>query len=855
MVITSMGQNSDNNDFQNHLCQCPESILNAVPRDCQKITFAELKLGENYENKAIIGKIYQLNPIGKRANGFIRKLVITDALSEDYENLRKLTVFLLDHYARDSDKAELEGYIIISNFLLEKSTFYKDNELPVQILVKTKECQVLFGRKHLTTEPESSNSHRSTKKKKNATEKALNKQAVHKKQKVVDDEESHLGGLVMETPCPVEQFLPPHPQGASSSQACHSEEKILANHYEYVPLETLQETEPKVAYNVYGIVEKCNLKVMQGKRTQILDLTLTDETHAGFNCSIFGNKDETFPDVYPGDIIRIHRMQVYKFRSQLKGRCLSPKFILVFSKSNNGSKPKTVAKSFTFVPDDSARVRKLFAWYNKKSEPKLISELNRGDYANIVCQIIGVYCAKKTEAVILKIWDGTKTNQLESTHWGLKDEILDEKLFIVAKNYYVILSVYGQHISTAAELRPGQFIEVRDAHLYSPLSNPDESKLCLHTGTKEGRGIEVLNDTDTRVIKLKERIEKIIIDVMECGNQTDDLLSQNNSIFLNCDISAYSSSQRSTRNNVDNATVEALNRPLSSKEDAIPPENTVLSVLEASVKPGQSTQEFGGTQREVEVMDIENDEMSAPTQQDPILNKTPLEYRMFLHNPSSQEKPSFPPFISETQAEWWKSIPSISETDHSEIIPSSLSEIVQHDVPYKFRVFCAVLSYKPNAKSLNEIIHLCCPECLYITKDAMPDFDPFEQRDGIFYFYCPECSTRKADKKYWPVLKYTFLLSFELHDGTGPSSLEAHLWGENAVKFFKDITPEQALKDAAASNSIFQMLWSICPNCRPFDATENRENNFSAYPVLNCCVLSYTTPGGTFYQIFDTRLL
>ncbi|GFX99575.1 protection of telomeres protein 1 [Trichonephila clavipes] len=822
MVITSMCKNSDNNDFQNHLCQCPESILNAVPRDCQKITFAELKLGENYENKAIIGKIYQLNPIGKRANGFIRKLVITDALSEDYENSMKLTIFLLDHYARDSDKAELEGYIIISNFLLEKSTFYKDNELPVQILVKTKECHVLFGRKHLTTEPESSNGHRSTKKKKNATEKAVNKQAVHKKQKVVVDEESH---------------------------------KILANHYEYVPLEALQETEPKVAYNVYGIVEKCNLKVMQGKRTQILDLTLTDETHAGFNCSIFGNKDETFPDVYPGDIIRIHRMQVYKFRSQLKGRCLSPKFILVFSKSNKGSKPKTVAKSFTFVPDDSARVRKLFEWYNKKSEPKLISELNRGDYANIVCQVIGVYCAKKSEAVILKIWDGTKTNQLESTHWGLKDEILDEKLFIIAKNYYIILSVYGQHISSAAELRPGQFIEVRDAHLYSPLSNPDESKLCLHTGTKEGRGIEVLNDTDTRVIKLKERIEKIIIDVMECGNQTDDLLSQNNSIFLNFDISAYSSSQRSTRNNEDNATVEALNRPLSSKEDAIPPENAVLSVLEASVKPGQSTQEFGGTQREVEVMDIENDEMSVPTQQDPILNKTPLESRMFLHNPSSQEKPSFPPFISETQAEWWKSIPSISETDHSEIAPSSLSEIVQHDVPYKFRVFCAVLSYKPNAKSLNEIIHLCCPECLYITKDAMPDFDPFEQRDGIFYFYCPECSARKTDKKYWPVLKYTFLLSFELHDGTGPSSLEAHLWGENAVKFFKDIAPEQALNDVAASNSIFEMLWSICPNCRPFDATENRENNFSAYPVLNCCVLSYTTPGGTFYQIFDTRLL
>ncbi|GFT76288.1 protection of telomeres protein 1 [Nephila pilipes] len=814
MVIQDMDGRSDDNGYGNHSYRCPESILNAVPSDCRKITFAELILGENYKNKAVIGKIHQLNPLGKRANGFIRKLVITDALSEESESQMKLIVFLLDQYAHDSDAAELEGYIIISNFLLEKSTFHKDNELPVQIIVKSKECQVLFGRKLLTVAPESSNDNKSTKKKK------FKENA--KRQKIEDSGESHT---------------------------------ILANHYEYVPLEALQETETKTMYNVYGIVEKCNLKVIQGKRTQILDLTLTDETDAGFNCSVFGTKDETFPDVYPGDIIRIHRMQVYKFRSQLKGRCISPKFLLVFNKSNNGSKPKTVAKTFTFIPDDSARVQELFEWYNKKSEPKLISELNRGDYANIVCQVIGVYCAKKTDAVILKIWDGTKTNHLESTHWGLKDEILDEKLFIIARNYYVILSVYGQHIAAAAELRPGQFIEVHDAHLYSPLSNPDESKLCLHTGTKEGRGIEVLNDSDDRVKKLKERVEKIVVDVMECGNQTDDLLSQNNSLFLNCDISVYSSSQRSARNNVEDATVEALNRPLNSKEDAIPLQNTVLSVLEASVKPGQSTQEFGVTQRDMQEIDNSEDGVSAPTQQDPVINKTPLEYRTFLHNPSSQEKSSFPPFISDSEIEWWKSIPTISETDHSEIVPSSLSEIVQHDVPHKFRALCAVLSYKPKPNFISEIIHLCCPVCLYITKDSSPTFNPFEQRDGIFYFYCPECSAKKADKKDWPVLKYTFLISLELHDGTGPSSLEVQLWGENAVEFFKGITPEQALKDGAAGQSILQMLWCICPNSRPFDAKENRENSFSAYPVLNCCILSYTTPSGTFYQIFDTRLL
>ncbi|XP_055936343.1 uncharacterized protein LOC129966027 isoform X2 [Argiope bruennichi] len=801
MVVIKMDQNfPTNNKKQSE--KCPSAVLNAVPINFEKIKFADLKTGENYQDKAIIGKICQLNPIGKRANGFIRKLVISDALVEEFEIPPKLTVFLLDQFAQDSNAAELEGYIIIANFLLEKSTLNKGNELPFQVLVKKEETQVLFGRKIPPDEAKSiKNIQKPTKKKIYHSKDRKDVQTHQKKQKVSNDEESHI---------------------------------ILANSYEYVPIEALQESESKITYNVYGIVEKCNLKVIQGKRTQILDLTITDETEAGFNCSVFGAKDETFPDVYPGDIVRIHRMQVYKFRGRLKGRCLSPKFILIFSKNNKDHKPKTVAKSFTFVPDDSARVKELFDWYNKMSEPKLISELSRGDYANIVCQVIGVYCSKKTETVILKIWDGTKTNQFESSHWGLKEEVIDEKLFTIAKNHYVVLFVYGQHIASAAELKPGQYIEVRDAHLYCPATNPDDCKLCLHTGTKEGRGIEVLNEEDEKVKKLKQRLEKIVVDVMECGNQTDDLLSQNNSLFLNCDISAFTSSQKPAESQIRNeeeevATVEALNKPLKTSTES---QKTVVSVLEAAVKPGQYTQEFGGSQREA--LNVE-EEMPASTQE------------------ANENKPSFPPFSDDSETEWWKSVPAVSATDdYSTVKPSTLAEIIQHDVPHKFRALCAVFSYRPNSSGIQKLIHLCCPKCLYITEDAMPSIPPFEERDGLFYFYCPECSIKEADKNEWPVLNYIYLISFELHDGTGSSSLETHLWGENAVKFFKGITPEQALKDQAASDSVFQMLWGVCPNCRPFNSTEN---NFSAYPILDCCILSYTTPGGTCYQIFGTRLL
>ncbi|XP_054711072.1 uncharacterized protein LOC129220668 [Uloborus diversus] len=344
---------------------------------------------------------------------------------------------------------------------------------------------------------------------------------------------------------------------------------ILSNHYEYTNLTNLHESEEKESFNIYGIVDKCDLKVTHGKKSQILDLCLTDETEVGFTCSVFAAKDENFPDVYPGDIIRVHRMQVYKFRGKLKGKCLSSKFILVFSKSNNGTKPKTVAKSFTFTPHDEERVKELFEWNQKQSDPKLISEINKDDFVNIICQVIGVYIAKTTDAVILKIWDGTKTNLFPGSHFGFREEKLDQRLFNIARNYYVILSVYGNYIGIAAELQPGQYIEVLDAHLYSPKDNPDECKLCLHAGNKGRRGISVLDDEDEKLVNLKERLGKIISD-SEFSKQTDDLLSENNSIFLNCASQNENANDPSTSNQNEenlNEDIELLNKPLVSKHE------------------------------------------------------------------------------------------------------------------------------------------------------------------------------------------------------------------------------------------------------------------------------------------------
>ncbi|XP_035207276.1 uncharacterized protein LOC118182098 [Stegodyphus dumicola] len=126
---------------------CPQAILKVIPKECDKLTFSELSPGENFDNKAIVGKIISVNPVFKRPTGYGRKLVIMDALADDDENQKRLTIFLFNQFAQDSNAAEPEAYIIITNFVIEKSTHIKENEMPLQVLVKKEDSQVWFGRK------------------------------------------------------------------------------------------------------------------------------------------------------------------------------------------------------------------------------------------------------------------------------------------------------------------------------------------------------------------------------------------------------------------------------------------------------------------------------------------------------------------------------------------------------------------------------------------------------------------------------------------------------------------------------------------------------------------------------------
>jgi len=65
------------------------------------------------------------------------------------------------------------------------------------------------------------------------------------------------------------------------------------------------------------------------------------------------------------------------------------------------------------------------------------------------------------------------------------------------------------------------------------------------------------------------------------------------------------------------------------------------------------------------------------------------------------------------------------------------------------------------------------------------------------------------------------------------------------VKFFHGIEPIELIRHRAKFNEVQQQLNELCS--RPSEATAGRRR-------MECCLMSYSTPCGKAYQIFDTEL-
>ncbi|XP_067129588.1 protection of telomeres protein 1-like [Centruroides vittatus] len=232
-----------------------------------------------------------------------------------------------------------------------------------------------------------------------------------------------------------------------------------------------------------------------------------DKSTNNFNCLIFGNQDENFPNIEPGDVVRLHRMKIDKFRKIHKGKCFSLKDIVVFKDNGN---VESNALTYTCTEDDKMMVEEFQNW--KKSvniKYKTFSDITSGEFADILCQIVNVNVVND-DLVILKVWDGSEPQcPLKSYQGVFKETKSYEKLLHLSK-YLIDIWIYDCHAKEAAKLEPLQIVEIRNVHMYIPKNSLNsKNQICLHSSTNLKRAISVLTDNNFLVKNFKERLDKL----------------------------------------------------------------------------------------------------------------------------------------------------------------------------------------------------------------------------------------------------------------------------------------------------------------------------------------------------------
>lgn len=259
------------------------------------------------------------------------------------------------------------------------------------------------------------------------------------------------------------------------------------------------------SYKILCVIEKRDVKIIT-ENTMLLELILMDKSETNFSCTVILLTDEGYPSVVEGDIICINNLKTYQSKGEIKGRCSSGKFMVVFGKVDGEIKKSL--NPCLITDDDTTKAESLQQWYQNKSVTKKISNIMIGDYVNLVCQVVSIYVSR-AETAVLKIWDGTISQILQSRSDLKENEVTQSDLYNFSKLYLVDLYIYGYHCNVVSSLEPGTIISVADAHLYSSKLNEMEPRLCIFEGNFQKRGIFILRELDENVIQLNITLDKI----------------------------------------------------------------------------------------------------------------------------------------------------------------------------------------------------------------------------------------------------------------------------------------------------------------------------------------------------------
>lgn len=305
--------------------------------------------------------------------------------------------------------------------------------------------------------------------------------------------------------------------------------------YPYIKLNDLKPGSKKVY--LYGVVR--NFEVFSdSNEKRRLSLQITDES-IGFEKSVkvlisAESENAKLPQVLQKlDIVRLHRVTVEE-GTVIYGTMgiFGCQGLVWKGRPGADMTPASTSKKFTCTKQDQDAVRALRVWSHENERrdhdaPKvdcvsLSGFLQRGEYRDIVAQVIGVYETQRSTTVI-RIWDGTKFSIANLVRVNLPHELkesfqFDEDLAKLAGDYAVDVFVYETFIEQAKQLKAGGFVKLGNVHTFFQ-SGCFNLSLVIHGLTfgsqsqdySKNRGIWNLQPECAQVSVLKKRLDRIML--------------------------------------------------------------------------------------------------------------------------------------------------------------------------------------------------------------------------------------------------------------------------------------------------------------------------------------------------------
>ncbi|OWF35118.1 protection of telomeres protein 1-like isoform X2 [Mizuhopecten yessoensis] len=785
-----------------------------LPNSLKKLRIMELKLDTDPSISYIQGKVKERSALHKNKWCDYMKVCLQ---GDKDDALSQIMVFVTGSIAKEMDVIQKDYTLVLTGFKIEGNSRIQSSSHPCQLVVD--EDMTTPKVWYIEPEPGLVNSQEPS------TSVTVNGQ--NSRVNVPD-------GLTSST------------TKAVQSKKTDATKKV----YSYSQLSSLK---PNTVVDIYGVVKffKAPSKTRGSDYSMLVTLVDPSLCEAGadkkLKCLLFHRDQAQLPSVDVGDIIRFHRLKVSMYNGAPQGQN-SPGFswLCVSGVASDPIEPKASSNNYSFTERDTEKIEELRCWQEKdqtkwsqeeKTRNKQIEDIVPGIYLDLICQVISVQVVDDT-CVTFRVWDGTKTiymvREMEAdpnTHVRRTDKQLDSRV----KDLAVEVALYDDHSVSAVNIQPGQFIKLCNLHAAILKNTPARDnmsalptlELVLHRGTSFGRGLKFMEAESQDVLTLIDTLDRLAPPI---GDDLDDCEAMDlfEGSMKESDSNSGAVEVQSIQESTVNSSTQQDNNNRKRTGDA---ENDLQN---GSVSKRMRSSSVGGNvpqNCDQSAFDITSDQSA-----------------LELSCDTSRNQSASPEIIDRCMLQ--------TETvvlNHPHVKVTSIKDIQSHSVPYKFRILGRIEEYHPHpVQTPEDLVRLYCPQCHCLislpkidsnyneeptsTTSCDPEMEVSHVQAGIPYYRCPTC---KHHPKGEPVdLIYTFLLRLLIRDDTG--WIQANLWRDEAVVFFKDIDP----RDVVSSQKIFR---DVCDQLDKICLSSGRKK-----PLVECGVMSFSSGKGTGYHIFDT---